>query len=554
VSTETLEETPDTGAYPRLDAAQLAELEQYGERQPTSVGEILIREGERPPAFHVILAGKVAVVDGYGTTDERRLGVHGPGRFLGELALVVGQPAFVTSVVIEPGEVLAIPLDRLHEVAVHDAAFGEMVMRAYLARREMLLQLGAGLRIIGSRFSPDTRRIRDFAARNRLPHRWIDLERDPAAARLLDELGIRPEETPVVIWSGTKVLRNPDNAELAREIGLPMPTEQQIDADLVVVGAGPAGLAAAVYGASEGLTTVALDRVAPGGQAATSSRIENYLGFPAGISGAELAERAVVQAEKFGARISVPGEAVRLGQDEGYHLVQLADGRTIRARTVLVVTGAKYRRLDVPGMDRYEATSVYYAATDLEARLCAPDPVAVVGGGNSAGQAALFLADHVAQVHLLVREDALTRGMSYYLADRIERNPKIEVRLNTEVRELRGDVALTEVVVTDNRTGAQDPLPARSLFVFIGATPHADWLGDGVERDEQGFVVTGPEVAHNGRAETWQALGREPMLLETSEPGVFAAGDVRSGSVKRMASAVGEGSMAVRLVHEYLMR
>jgi thioredoxin reductase (NADPH) len=205
-------------------------------------------------------------------------------------------------------------------------------------------------------------------------------------------------------------------------------------------------------------------------------------------------------------------------------------------------------------MDRYEATSVYYAATDLEARLCAPDPVAVVGGGNSAGQAALFLADHVAQVHLLVREDALTRGMSYYLADRIERNPKIEVRLNTEVRELRGDVALTEVVVADNRTGAQDPLSARSLFVFIGATPHADWLGDGVERDEQGFVVTGPEVAHNGRAETWQALGREPMLLETSEPGVFAAGDVRSGSVKRMASAVGEGSMAVRLVHEYLMR
>jgi thioredoxin reductase (NADPH) len=260
-----------------------------------------------------------------------------------------------------------------------------------------------------------------------------------------------------------------------------------------------------------------------------------------------------VQAEKFGALISVPGEAVGLGEDEGFQVVRLADGRAIRARTVLIVTGAKYRRLDVAGMDRLEGSSVYYAATDIEARQCAPDPVAVVGGGNSAGQAAVFLADQVAEVHLIVLEDRLTRNMSYYLADRIERNPKIDVLCNHQVSELVGEQVLESVVVTDRGTGENRTLDARSLFVFIGALPHAGWVGDGVALDEDGFVRTGPDAIGNGRAETWQKLGREPLLLETSQPGVFAAGDVRSGSVKRVASAVGEGAMAVRLVHEYLM-
>jgi thioredoxin reductase (NADPH) len=549
-----LTETPDLGgAYPRLTDTQIAELERYGERRRTEEGEVLIREGEHPPAFYVITDGLVTVLDGYGTSDEQQLGAHGPGRFLGELALVIGQPAFVTSVVRRAGEVLAVPVDRLHEVAVHDAKLADLITRAYLARREMLIELGAGLRIIGSRYSPDTRRLRDFAARNRLPHRWVDLERDPAASTLLRELGIGPEDTPVVVWSGTRVLRNPGNEELAREAGLPAPGAIETDADLLVVGAGPAGLAASVYGASEGLRTVTLDSVAAGGQAATSSRIENYLGFPAGISGAELAERAVVQAEKFGAVITVPGEAVGLDEDEGYQVVRLADGRTIRARTVLIVTGARYRRLDVPGIDRLEQSSVYYAATDIEAQQCAPDPVAVVGGGNSAGQAAVFLADHVAQVSLIVREDELTRNMSFYLADRIDRNPKIEVLLHHEVAELVGDRVLEAVTVSDRATGDARTVDARSLFVFIGAQPHAGWVGDGVALDEGGFVRTGPEAISDGRAETWRKLDRAPLLLETSQPGVFAAGDVRSGSVKRVASAVGEGAMAVRLVHEYLL-
>jgi thioredoxin reductase (NADPH) len=551
---DTLTETPDAiGAYPRLSDGQLAALERYGERRPTEEGEVLIHEGEHPPAFFVITDGLVEVMDGYGTSEQRRLGVHGPGRFLGELALVIGQPAFITSVVRQAGEVLAVPVDKLHDVAVRDAKLGDLIMRAYLARREMLIDLGAGLRIIGSRFSPDTRRLRDFAARNRIPHRWVDLEQDPSASTLLTELGIGPDDTPVVVCSGTKVLRNPSNEELAQEIGLPVPARIETDADLLVVGAGPAGLAASVYGASEGLRTVTVDSVAAGGQAATSSRIENYLGFPAGISGAELAERAVVQAEKFGALISVPGEAVGLDQEEGFQVVRLADGRTIRARTVLIVTGAKYRRLNVPGLDRLEDASVYYAATDIEANQCAPDPVAVVGGGNSGGQAAIFLADHVAQVHLVIREDKLTANMSYYLADRIERNPKVEVVLNTEVAELVGERVLEQVVVRDRETGETRTLGARSLFVFIGAQPHARWVGDGVALDDNGFVRTGPDAIGNGRAELWQNLGRDPLLLETSQPGVFAAGDVRSGSIKRVASAVGEGSMAVRLVHEYLM-
>jgi thioredoxin reductase (NADPH) len=321
--------------------------------------------------------------------------------------------------------------------------------------------------------------------------------------------------------------------------------------DVCVVGAGPAGLAAAVYGASEGLTTIVVDAVAIGGQAATSSQIENYLGFPAGISGGELADRAAIQARKFGARTSVPATAQQLTRDDGHYQIRFADGTEVSARTVVLATGARYRKLPVPRLEEFEETSIYYAATPMEAQLCVNDPVVVVGGGNSAGQATTFLADHVGKIRLVVREHRLDEYMSRYLADRIERDPRIEVLMHTEVRELLGDKSLEAVVVQDNESGERRTLEARELFVFIGADPCTDWLAGTLALDSGGYVLTGANAARavNGQ---FDELGRAPLMLETTSPGVFAVGDVRSGSIKRVASAVGEGSMAVRLVHEYL--
>jgi thioredoxin reductase (NADPH) len=548
-----LPETPDLqGAYPRLSGEQLQALSAHGERQPTRPGQVLYREGDEDYDFFVVLAGTVAVVEKQGGGAERVVAVHGPGRFLGELSLLCDQAALLAAVVHEPGQVLAVPVERLRELVAQDPALGDLVLRAYLIRRSILIELGVGLRIIGSRFSSDTRRLLEFAARNLLPHRWIDLERDQEAEELLSQLGVKPEDTPVVIWRGEQVLRNPSNAELAHSVGLLDPSSGSISCDLVVVGAGPAGLAAAVYGASEGLTTVVLDEVATGGQAGTSSRIENYLGFPSGISGSELAGRAVIQAEKFGARIKVPAEAVSLERHDGHHLVKLDGGVSISARTVVIATGARYRRLDMPRLEQFEETSVYYAATQVEARVCRHDPVAVVGGGNSAGQATVFLARQAARVQLVVREDALSRNMSRYLVDRIERLGNVEVLLNTEVRKLLGDDTLEAVVVEDNRTGERRTLDARAMFVFIGVRPHTRWLADQFALDDNGFILTGADAAGPNGAGRPEQADRRPLTLETSRPGVFAAGDVRSGSVKRVASAVGEGAMAVRLVHDHL--
>jgi thioredoxin reductase (NADPH) len=539
-----LPETPDLdGAFPRLSEQQLLALEAHGERRRVRQGEVIYREGDERCDFYVVLEGQVAILEGYGGA-VRVVAVHGPRRFLGELGLLTGQAAFLTAVALEPGEVLVVPVERLRELVSQDAAFGDLVLRAYLIRRSMLIELGAGFRIVGSRYSPDTRRLREFAARNRLPHRWIDLEKDKEAERLLRQLGVAPEETPVVIWRGEQVLRNPTNAELARAIGLPAPKPGGPVCDLVIVGAGPAGLAAAVYAASEGLATVTFDAIATGGQAGTSPRIENYPGFPSGISGSELTERTVIQAEKFGADINVPAEATALEQRDGHHLVRLDDGQAVEGRTVVVATGARYRKLPVPRLEEFEGTSVHYAATHVEAQLCHGDPVAVVGGGNSAGQAAVFLMKHAARVSLLIRGGDLGRSMSRYLADRIERTPGIEVLRHTEVRELVGEGALEAVVVEDNRTGSRRRLEARALFVFIGAEPHTGWLGDRLALDDRGFILTGADAVPDD--------GRQPFLLETSLPGVFAAGDVRSGSIKRVTSAVGEGAMAIRLAHEYL--
>jgi thioredoxin reductase (NADPH) len=543
-----LVETPDPhGSYPRLSDEQIEELAVRGERRATQAGDILFREGQLECDFFVIAAGKVAVVEGFGG-DEQLIGLHGRGRFLGEASLLTGEASFVTAVVREAGEVIAVPVDQLRQRVAEDPELGDLILRAFLLRRWMLIGQGTGLRIVGSRYSPDTRRLREFAARNRLPHRFVDLEEDESAEALLRQLSVRPEETPIVIWRGNKVLRNPSNAELARVIGLPVPRARQEVSDLIVIGAGPAGLAAAVYGASEGLSTMTLDAVATGGQAATSPRIENYLGFPAGISGAEFAERATIQAGKFGAHLAVPAQAAALEQDDGHHRIRLDDGTFVGARTVILATGARYRRLALRGLERFEGVSIFYSATIVEAQICRGDPVAVVGGGNSAAQASLFLADHTPEVWLLIRDDRIDKDMSRYLADRILRHPRIDVRLNTEVRKLRGEDALHALVVENNETGERTELPARALFVFIGAEPSTAWLDDALELDDDGFVLTGQAV-RDGQGE---GDGRAVRLLETSRAGVFAAGDVRSGSVKRVASAAGEGAMAIRLVHDYL--
>ncbi|MFJ4005039.1 FAD-dependent oxidoreductase [Streptomyces sp. NPDC090023] len=548
----TVRETPDRyGAFPRLTPEQLQDLAAHGERRPTTAGQVLYREGEPFREFLVILSGTVEVLEDYGGPEERTMAVHGPGRFLGELGLLEGQAAFETAVVREPGEILAVPVERQRALVARDPVLGDLILRAYLGRRYLLIGLGVGFRILGSCYSPDTLRLREFAARNRLPHRWIDLEKDKGAEALLRRFAIRPEETPVVIWKDEQVLRNPSNAELARLIGLPAPVPEAGRCEVMVVGAGPAGLGAAVYGASDGLTTVTVDAVATGGQAGTSSRIENYLGFPSGISGGELIERAVLQAHKFGAHLMVPAQVSGLTPQDDEYVVTFTDGSQTRAGAVVLASGVWYRRLDVPGIDRLEGVSVYYAATVHEASLCQADPVAVVGGGNSAGQAALFLANHASRVYLLVRGRELNADMSRYLVDQVERHPKIEVLLHSEVRGVFGEEKLESLNVEDNATGERREIRAVALFVFIGARPRTEWLRGVLALDEKGFVLTGADAQAAADAKRWDPLGRGPLLLETTLPGVFAAGDVRSGSVKRVASAAGEGAIAIRLVHEH---
>jgi thioredoxin reductase (NADPH) len=549
-------ETPDRcGAHPRLAPEQLDALARHGERRRVSAGEVLFREGRPCEEFLAVVTGLVEVVHDHGGPNERTVAVHGPGRFLGELGLLEGQAAFDTAIVREPGEVLAVPVQRQRELIARDPILGDLVLRAYLGRRRLLIGMGAGFRILGSCFSPRTRQLREFAVRNRLPHRWIDLERDRDAEALLRRFSIRPEETPVVVWQGQQVLRNPHPADLAHLVGLPAPAPDVTECDLLVIGAGPAGLASAVYGASDGLSTVIVDNLATGGQAASSARIENYLGFPSGISGGELMDRSVLQARKFGARITVPLEAAGLEQRDGHCAVRFTDGSGIRSRAVVLAQGVRYRRLQAPGVDGLEGTSVFYAATLHEAQMCGADPVAVVGGGNSAGQAAVFLAEYASDVRLLVRGDDLGKNMSRYLVDQVERHPKIDVMLHSEVHRVTDEDVLRSVEVRDNLTGRLGEIPARALFVFIGARPHTEWLAGTLALDSRGFVLTGADATaavDTNQEGPWAPLGRGPFMLETTEPGVFAAGDVRSGSVKRVTSAAGEGAMAIHLIHEHL--
>jgi thioredoxin reductase (NADPH) len=543
-------ETPDRdGLFPRLDDDQLARLRALGRIRDVQPGEVLFRAGDRDSDFFVIESGAVAIVQGLGE-ENRLIAVQGEHQFLGEYSLVIGSRFYVSGVVRDAGQVIQVPFEELRKLVAEDKSMSDLILGAFIARRATLIDLGAGIRLIGSRFSPDSRRLREFLARNRTPYEWIDLEeKDEEAGTLLSNLAIEPAETPVVVGSGGEVLRNPTSAELGRAIGLGFEGPPPPLCDLLVIGAGPAGIAASLYGASEGLDTQLVEAVATGGQAGTSAKIENYLGFPAGISGNELAQRASVQSRKFGTHLTMPAAAVALESEPGHHAIRLSTGEITTARALVIATGAQYRRLDVPRMQELEGGGVYYAATQAERQLCSGAPVMIVGGGNSAGQAAMFLSQTASACRLLIRGDDLGKSMSRYLVDQIERNESIEVMRRTEVVELAGERELEKVTIVDRRLGERTEIPTRALFVFIGASPRTDWLDGQLATDKDGFLLTGHDV---DAADLAELAGERPLFLETSRPGIFAVGDVRSGSIKRVASAVGEGSMAVRLAHERL--
>jgi len=539
----------DAVVFPTLADSELAVLEALGTRRPVTVGEYLYREGDIAYDFYVIRSGAVEIVarsDG----EEQIIARHRPGGFLGELNLLTGQRVYLSARVVEPGEVLVVPRAALQRVIATNPGLSDTILAAFLARRSVLLSgARAAIRVVGSRFSPESLRVREFLARNRIPHEWLDPDRDATVERLLIEFAVTPDELPVVIASGS-VLRHPTPGVLAQYLGLTIDSLPERCFDLVVVGAGPAGLAAAVYGASEGLRTLVLEMVAVGGQAAASSRIENYLGFPTGISGGDLTQRAVVQAEKFGAHLTSPCAAASLREAAGHLVVRLLDGTEIAGRAVIVASGAQYRRLDATRLADFEGNGVYYAATEMEARLCAGSPVVVVGGGNSASQAALFLAASGSHVTIVIRGHDLGASMSRYLVDRIEAEARIDVRTNSKITGLDGDRTLTPVRFT---TGGLDAvLPCLALFSFIGADPATGWLSGCAILDEGGFMLTDRSLGEEHLTGRWEALNRRPLPFETSYPGLFAAGDVRAGSTKRVAAAVGEGSAAVRSVHEYL--
>ncbi len=539
----------DAVALPTLADSELAVLETLGTRRSVTVGEYLYREGDTTYDFYVILSGAVEIVvssDG----EERIITRPGPGQFLGELNLLTGQRVYLSARVLEPGEILVVPRAALQHVIATNPSLGDTILAAFLARRSGLLSsAAAAIRLVGSRFSPELLRLREFLSRNRIPHEWLDPDRDAAIENLLREFAVTPGELPVVIASGS-LLRHPTPGVLSQYLGLTIDSLPERCFDLVVVGAGPAGLAAAVYGASEGLRTLVIELAAVGGQAAASSRIENYLGFPTGISGGDLTERAVVQAEKFGAHLTSPCAASSLREEAGHLVIGLSDGTDVAGRAVIVASGARYRRLDAARLADFEGSGVYYAATEMEVRLCAGSPVVVVGGGNSAGQAALFLAASGSPVTVVIRGHDLGASMSRYLVDRIEAEARIDVRTNSKITGLDGDRTLTSVRVTTE--GFEAVLPCVALFSFIGADPAASWLSGCAALDERGFVLTDRSLGEDHLDERWEALGRQPLPFETSYPGLFAVGDVRAGSTKRVAAAVGEGSAAVRSVHEYL--
>jgi thioredoxin reductase (NADPH) len=536
----------DEVASPVLDASELADMSTFGSERDVAVGELLFEAGEATYDLFVILDGEVEIVRPDGS-DEVIVFGFGPGNFVGELTLLTGQRRFLSCRVTRAGRVLVIEQQELRRLMRVRPALAETMFSAFVARRE-ILRSGQGaqaIRIIGSRYSPEAMSLRSFAEHSRLAHAWIDVEDAEDVDALLDSIGLSSQDTPVVM-TPNGILRRPTTGEFAEALGLTFQPVPGYLFDLVVIGSGPAGLAAAVYGASEGLNTVCLDAVTVGGQAGSSSRIENYAGFPNGISGGDLTSRAAAQALRLGARLNAPCEVVGVRAEGSFHAVVLGDGSEIPTRAVIVASGARYQRLAVADLERFEGAGVYYAATDLEARVCDGRPVLVIGGGNSAGQAAIYLAQSNCSVTLAIRRSGLTETMSQYLIDRIDADPKINLLTGVEVEGLAGEDHLEEVTLGHRETGEREVIPCAGLFCFIGARPATDWLDSVVALDEDGFILTDRQLPAPGAGTSG------PLPFETSTPGVFAAGDVRHDSMKRVAAAVGEGSSAVRSVHERL--
>ena len=532
--------------FPKLAPPQIARLEALGARSATRAGDVLVEPGERQQTLYVVLGGSLEVEHG-----EERVTLLEPGDFSGELATLRGVAGFTRIRARDSGAVLAIDRERLRELVQTDAELSEIMMRAFILRRMGLLASEhAEVTLVGARSCPATLRLREFLTRNAHPHVSLELESDPEVRSLLERFRVAAGELPVVVGHCGRVFRHPSVHDIAEYLRMNPAVDLSVVHDVLVVGAGPAGLSAATYAASEGLCVLVVESLAYGGQAGSSSKIENYLGFPTGISGQALAGRAFVQAQKFGASVIVAADAARLRCDARPYAVELADGRTVHARTIIIATGAQYREPELENLRRFTGVGVYYAATHLEAKLCRGQEVAIVGGGNSAGQAAVFLAGACRHVHMLVRAAGLAESMSDYLIRRIESSPNITLHTRTQLSVLEGD-GMLQRIVWRGPEGAQ----ARDIahvFLMTGAAPNTGWLKDCVCLDDKGFVRTGPQLAPQDLAHAHWPLERAPHLLETCIPGVFAVGDVRSGNVKRIASAVGEGAICVQMAHRVL--
>ena len=542
-----------TQTFPTLTPAQIARVRAAGKVRSVERGEVLFEPGQTNISFYVLLSGAMEIVQP-GLEGEKAVATHAPGEFTGELNMISGRRSLVLGRITESGEIIELRPDEFRALISRDAELSDVFMRAFILRRLILIQKGLGnLVLLGSQHSAQTLRLREFLTRNSQPFVYMDLDADSEAQELLDRFHVRREEIPVVVCGGGRraALRNPSIQHLAECLGLNASIDQTLIRDLVIVGAGPAGLAAAVYAASEGLDALVIETAAPGGQAGSSSKIENYLGFPMGISGQELAARAIAQASKFGAQMMVAHSVARLECDKRPYNVVLDTGTKIAARALVIATGAQYNKPGIENLERFEGLGVYYGATNMESQLCRGAEVIVLGGGNSAGQAAVFLADTVRKVHMVVRSGRLADTMSRYLIQRIEENPAIEVHYGTELVRLEGDKQLERVHSRDKATGRITVHEICHVFIMAGANPRTEWLRGCLALDPKGFILTGRDLDSANGSSPWK-LKRVPQMLETSLPGVFAVGDVRSGNVKRVASAVGEGAISIHMVHRTL--